>query len=318
MKDKKDLRIVFMGTPEFAVAQLDALLEQGYQVCAAVTVPDKPAGRGKKMTPSAVKTFAQSRGLTVLQPEKMRDEAFLAQLAALEADLFVVVAFRMLPREVWSMPPLGTFNLHASLLPDYRGAAPINWALINGEKQTGLTTFLLDENIDTGAVLLQRSTEILPREDFGALYERLAGMGRALTVDTVELLRRGEARAQAQTGNGPFKPAPKIFKPDTLIRWSRPAEQVERLIRGLSPQPGAYTLLWSKETPLSLKVYEAAVTDIPTGGFYGQVRIEGKRLLAGCADRFIELRQVQPEGKKRMAAADFLNGFRVAGDERFL
>lgn len=318
MKDKKDLRIVFMGTPEFAVAQLDALLEQGYQVCAAVTVPDKPAGRGKKMTPSAVKTFAQSRGLTVLQPEKMRDEAFLAQLAALEADLFVVVAFRMLPREVWSMPPLGTFNLHASLLPDYRGAAPINWALINGEKQTGLTTFLLDENIDTGAVLLQRSTEILPREDFGALYERLAGMGRALTVDTVELLRRGEARAQAQTGNGPFKPAPKIFKPDTLIRWSRPAEQVERLIRGLSPQPGAYTLLWSKETPLSLKVYEAAVTDIPTGGFYGQVRIEGKRLLAGCADRFIELRQVQPEGKKRMATADFLNGFRVAGDERFL
>lgn len=318
MKDKKDLRIVFMGTPEFAVAQLDALLEQGYQVCAAVTVPDKPAGRGKKVTPSAVKTFAQSRGLTVLQPEKMRDEAFLTRLAALEADLFVVVAFRMLPREVWSMPPLGTFNLHASLLPDYRGAAPINWALINGEKQTGLTTFLLDENIDTGAVLLQRSTEILPREDFGALYERLAGMGRALTVDTVEMLRRGEARAQAQPGNGPFKPAPKIFKPDTLIRWSRPAEQVERLIRGLSPVPGAYTLLWSKETPLSLKVYEAAVTDIPTGGFYGQVRIEGKRLLAGCADRFIELRQVQPEGKKRMAAADFLNGFRAAGDERFL
>ena len=318
MKDKKDLRIVFMGTPEFAVAQLDALLEQGYDVCAAVTVPDKPAGRGKKVTPSAVKTFAQSRGLTVLQPERLRDDTFLMQLSALGADLFVVVAFRMLPREVWSMPPLGTFNLHASLLPDYRGAAPINWALINGESRTGLTTFLLDENIDTGAVLLQRSTEILPREDFGALYGRLADMGRALTVDTVELLRRGEARAEAQAGSGPFKPAPKIFKPDTLIRWSRPAEQVECLIRGLSPVPGAYTLLWSKGMPLSLKVYEAVLTDIPTGGFYGQVRIEGKRLLAGCADRFIELRQVQPEGKKRMNAADFLNGFRPAGDERFL
>ena len=307
-----------MGTPEFAVAQLDALLEQGYDVVAAVTVPDKPAGRGKKLTPSAVKTFAQSRGIPVLQPEKMRDEVFLEQLSALAADLFVVVAFRMLPRAVWSMPPLGTFNLHASLLPHYRGAAPINWALINGESRTGLTTFLLDDNIDTGAILLQSETDILPQEDFGALYDRLAQMGRALTVETVELLRRGEALARTQPPVDDPKPAPKIFKPDTLIRWTRPAEQVERLVRGLSPVPGAYTLLWTKGEPLSLKVHRAELTDIPTEGFYGQVRIEGKRLLAGCVDRFIELTQVQPEGKKRMSAADFLNGFRAGGDERFL
>lgn len=169
MKEKKDLRIVFMGTPTFAVAQLDALLNAGYHITGVVTATDKPAGRGKKLTPSAVKEYAQAHDLPLLQPEKLRDETFLQQLKALEADLFVVVAFRMLPREVWSLPPLGTFNLHASLLPDYRGAAPINWAVINGETRTGLTTFLLDENIDTGAILLQRSLDIAPQDDFGSL-----------------------------------------------------------------------------------------------------------------------------------------------------
>ena len=318
MKEKKDLRIVFMGTPPFAVAQLDALLNAGYHIAAVVTATDKPAGRGKKLTPSAVKEYAQAHDLPLLQPEKLRDETFLQQLKALEADLFVVVAFRMLPREVWSLPPLGTFNLHASLLPDYRGAAPINWAVINGETRTGLTTFLLDENIDTGAILLQRSLDIAPQDDFGSLYQRLAEMGRELVVETVEQLRQGTATPQAQPAQASSKPAPKIFKPDTLIRWTRSARQVVDLVRGLSPAPGAYTLLWTKGEPLTLKVYKAAVTDIPTEGYYGQVHIEGKRLLAGCADRFIALEEVQPEGKKRMAVADFLNGFRPGGDERFL
>lgn len=318
MKDKKNLRIVFMGTPDFAVAQLDALRQAGYPIAAVVTVPDKPAGRGKKLTPSAVKTYAETYGLPLLQPEKLRDETFLSALQSLQADLFVVVAFRMLPRPVWEMPPLGTFNLHGSLLPDYRGAAPINWAVINGETRTGLTTFLLDENIDTGHILLQRGMDILPEDDFGSLYEKLAQMGRTLTVDTVELIRVGKAVPTPQPQVDSPKPAPKIFKPDTKINFRLSARQVVNLVRGLSPAPGAYTLLWSQGADTPLKIYKAAATDIPTDGYYGQFRIEGKKLLAGCADRFIELIEVQPQGKKRMAASDFLNGFRPGGDERFL
>lgn len=318
MKDKKDLKIVFMGTPEFAAVQLDALLEAGYTVSVVVTAPDKPAGRGKKMTPSTVKTFAQGKGLRILQPEKLRDEVFLKELKDIDADLFVVVAFRMLPREVWSMPSLGTFNLHASLLPDYRGAAPINWAIIRGETKTGLTTFLLDEDIDTGHILLQREADILPEDDFGSLYYKLAESGRTLTVDTVELLRTGHAQPKPQKPAGEPKPAPKIFKPDTLVRWTRTAQEMANYVRGLSPVPGAYTLLWTKEEAMPLKIYKASVTDISTGGYYGQIRIDGKRLLAGCSDFFVELLEVQPEGKKRMSAVDFLNGFRPAGDERFL
>lgn len=318
MKDKKDLKIVLMGTPEFAAVQLDALLEAGYTVSAVVTAPDKPAGRGKKMTPSTVKTFAQGKGLRILQPEKLREETFLKELKDIGADLFVVVAFRMLPREVWSMPSLGTFNLHASLLPDYRGAAPINWAIIRGETKTGLTTFLLDEDIDTGHILLQRETDILPGDDFGSLYYKLAELGRSLTVDTIELIRTGQAQPKPQKPAGEPKPAPKIFKPDTLVRWTRSAQETMNYVRGLSPVPGAYTLLWTKGEALPLKIYKAAVTDIPTEGYYGQMRIDGKRLLAGCPDFFIELLEVQPEGKKRMPATDFLNGFHPGGDERFL
>lgn len=318
MKDKKDLKIVFMGTPEFAAVQLDALLEAGYTVSAVVTAPDKPAGRGKKMTSSTVKTFAQDKGLRILQPEKLRDEAFLSELKDIGADLFVVVAFRMLPREVWSMPSLGTFNLHASLLPDYRGAAPINWAIIRGEAKTGLTTFLLDEDIDTGHILLQREADILPEDDFGTLYHKLAKLGRTLTTDTVELLRTGQAQPKPQKPASEPKPAPKIFKPDTLVRWTRSAQETVNYVRGLSPVPGAYTLLWTKGEALPLKIYKAAATNIPTEGYYGQIRIDGKRLMAGCSDFFIELLEVQPEGKKRMPAADFLNGFHPGGDERFL
>lgn len=318
MKDKKDLRIVFMGTPEFAVAQLDELVKRGYDIAAVVTVPDKPAGRGKKLTPSAVKTYAGQHGLRVLQPEKLRDDDFLRQLAEINADLFVVVAFRMLPKAVWTMPPMGTFNLHGSLLPDYRGAAPINHAIINGETRTGLTTFMLDEDIDTGGILLQREAEICPDDDFGSMYCKLMELGRGLTIDTVEMIRTGNAAPRPQAVPQVEKPAPKIFKEDTLIRWQLPAGEIRNLVRGLSPVPGAYTLLWHDGKDIPVKIYSADLTSIPSGGNFGSFTVENKRLFAGCGDFLLEIKELKPEGKKRMAAADFLNGFRPAGDERFL
>lgn len=318
MKDKKDLRIVFMGTPEFAVAQLDELIKRGYDISAVVTVPDKPAGRGKKLTPSAVKTYASEHGLDVLQPEKLRDDAFLKRLGEINADIFVVVAFRMLPKAVWAMPAMGTFNLHGSMLPDYRGAAPINHAIINGETRTGLTTFMLDENIDTGGILLQREAEIGPDDDFGSMYNKLMEMGRELTIDTVEMIRTGNAAPRPQAVPQVEKPAPKIFKENTLIRWQNTAENVHNMVRGLSPVPAAYTLLWHDGKDIPVKIYSTALTGVPSDGGFGSFKVENKRLFAGCGDFLLEIKELKPEGKKRMAAADFLNGFRLAGDERFL
>ena len=318
MKDKKDLRIIFMGTPEFAVAQLDELLSKGYNVVSVVTVPDRPAGRGKKLTPSAVKEYATAHNLPVLQPEKMRDEAFINALKELNADLFVVVAFRMLPKIVWEMPPMGTFNLHGSLLPDYRGAAPINWAIINGEEKTGLTTFLLDEKIDTGSIILQREMDILSEDNFGSMYSKLMALGRGMTVDTVELIRTGEAKTVPQRTVEVEKPAPKIFKDTTLIRWTLPAKEVVNLVRGLCPVPAAYSLMWHAGGDIPIKIYDASVTSEPSEGNWGHIKIEGKRLLVGAADFYVELKEVKAEGKKQMSVADFLNGFRMCGDEKFL
>ncbi|MDD4819781.1 MAG: methionyl-tRNA formyltransferase [Flavobacteriales bacterium] len=318
MKDKKDLRIVFMGTPEFAVAQLDELLAEKYNVVSVVTVPDRPAGRGKKLTASAVKEYAVAHDLPVLQPEKMRDEAFLEQLKELKADLFVVVAFRMLPKIVWQMSPMGTFNLHGSLLPDYRGAAPINWAIINGEKKTGLTTFLLDEKIDTGSIILQREMEILPEDNFGIMYHKLMEMGRRMTVDTIEMIRTDAVKAIPQHEPNIEKPAPKIFKDTTLIRWTKNAEDVVNLVRGLAPVPGAYALMWHAGSDTPLKIYSAEVTSIPSDGNWGHIKTEGKRLFVAAADFYVELKEVKAEGKKQMSIVDFLNGFRMCGDEKFL
>ncbi|MBQ5814475.1 MAG: methionyl-tRNA formyltransferase [Flavobacteriales bacterium] len=310
MKEKKDLRIVFMGTPEFAVGQLDAIIEAGYNVVGVVTVPDRPAGRGKKLTPSAVKLYAESRNLPVLTPEKLRDEEFLTALKEWEADLFVVVAFRMLPRVVWGMPAMGTFNLHASLLPEYRGAAPINHAIINGEKKTGVTTFLLDEDIDTGLIINQKSIDITDEDDFGLMYEKLMTLGRGVTVETIELLRTGSACPTPQVTDGSEHHAPKIFKEDCLIDWKNKARDVVNLIRGLSPIPCAYSILDAAGKPLNIKIYKAVVSDKTNDGTCGKILIEGRRMYVSAADYYVELLEIKPEGKKQMKAADFLNGFR--------
>lgn len=311
MKEKKDMRIVFMGTPEFAVGQLDAIMEAGYNVVGVVTVPDRPAGRGKKLTPSAVRLYAESKNLPILTPEKLRDEDFLAALKKWDADLFVVVAFRMLPRVVWAMPAMGTFNLHASLLPQYRGAAPINHAIINGEKKTGVTTFLLDEDIDTGLIINQSSIDITDDDDFGTMYEKLMTLGRGVTVETIELLRKGEACPIPQDTNGTEHHAPKIFKEDCLIDWNKKASDIVNLIRGLSPIPCAYSVLDAGGKVLNLKIYRATVSDKKSDGTHGQILIEGRRMYVSSSDYYVELLEIKPEGKKQMKAADFLNGFRL-------
>ena len=311
MKEKQELKIVFMGTPEFAVGQLDAIMEAGYNVVGVVTVPDRPAGRGKKLTPSAVKLYAESRNLPVLTPEKLRDEEFLTALKNWNADLFVVVAFRMLPRVVWGMPAMGTFNLHASLLPEYRGAAPINHAIINGEKKTGVTTFLLDEDIDTGLIIKQESIDITDEDDFGTMYEKLMMLGRGVTIDTIELLRTGSACPTPQVTDGSEHHASKIFKEDCLIDWNKKASDVVNLIRGLSPIPCAYSILDAQGKALNIKIYKATASDKTSDGTCGKILIEGRRMYVSAADYYVELLEIKPEGKKQMKTADFLNGFRL-------
>lgn len=299
-------RIVFMGTPEFAVASLRALVEEGNEVVGVVTTPDKPVGRhGSRLQPSPVKCFALEQGLPVLQPEKLRDPAFLQALSAWRADLQVVVAFRMLPEVVWAMPPLGTFNLHASLLPQYRGAAPINWAIINGETRTGVTTFLLDQQIDTGRILLQESTPIAPDDTAGTLHDRLMQMGAALVCRTVDLLRAGRATPVEQKPVGELRAAPKLFRDTCRIDWSQSAEQVRNFIRGLSPYPGAWTELGEGQ----LKVYESCLVDGGEGDI-GQLAVREGQLLARCADGWLRLTQVQASGKRRMDDATFVRGWR--------
>ena len=244
--EPKSLRIVFMGTPEFASTSLRRLVEEGYNVVAVVTTPDKPAGRGQKMHQSDVKLTALELGLPILQPEKLRDETFLESLKELNPDLGVVIAFRMLPEVVWAMPKFGTFNLHASLLPEYRGAAPINWAIINGEKRTGVTTFLLNHEIDKGAIIEQESIDILPDDNIGSLYDKLMNIGSALVTRTVDKIAEGNYTTveQMHIDESTLKPAPKIFKEDCRIDWSKGAESIHNLVRGLSPYPAAWSPLF--------------------------------------------------------------------------
>lgn len=310
-------RIVFMGTPEFAVASLRALHQAGCNVAAVVTVPDRPAGRGQKLTFSPVKEYAMEHRLTLLQPEKLKDLGFIDTLRDINADLFVVVAFRMLPESVWSLPPLGTFNLHASLLPQYRGAAPINHAIINGETKTGVTTFLIDKDIDTGMVLLSRETEIAHDETAGSLHDRLMEIGAALAVETAAGLyaRRLKPSAQINPHVGTLRAAPRIFPADTVIHWREPAAKVHNFIRGLSPYPGAMTILHRGNRSFRLKVLEGRlineIRDIP-----GTVSVADRdRLFVSCLSGGIELLSLVPEGRKRMTAAEFLRGFDIEGWE---
>ena len=310
----KELRIVFMGTPEFAVESLKALTDQNYNIVGVVTVPDKPAGRGQKLTESPVKQFAVQQGIKVLQPLKLKDPEFISELESLQADLQVIVAFRMLPEVVWNMPPLGSFNLHASLLPQYRGAAPINWAVINGETQTGVTTFFLKHEIDTGGIIFQEKVEILPEDTAGTVHDKLMHLGATLVVKTVEAIAQGEVHTTEQehlSGLEPLKPAPKLFKEDGKLVWTEPAATLLNKIRGLSPYPAAWTELVNDEGQLqSIKVYNAQL--LPASALRaGETQTDGKHYFhIGTPDGTIAITDLQLAGKKRMPVTDFLKGFR--------
>jgi methionyl-tRNA formyltransferase len=302
------MKIVFMGTPDFAVASLSALVEAGFDVVGVVTAADKPAGRGQKLQESAVKQYAISKGIAVLQPLKLKDPEFINELQNLKADLQVVVAFRMLPEVVWDMPSKGTINLHASLLPQYRGAAPINHAIINGEKESGVTTFFLKHEIDTGDVIFSESVSIADDETAGDLHDKLMQVGAGLLVKTVTAITNGDYEEQPQPDVEELKHAPKIFKEDCLIDWNKANQAVYNMIRGLSPYPTAFTKLNDK----TLKVFKAEMEDKEPGIASGGFLTDGKTFLKfATRDGFIKLLDIQYEGKKRMTIEEFLRGVRL-------
>ena len=313
---KEDLRIVFMGTPEFAVETLQALVENNYNVVAVVTQPDKPVGRHQtEMQPSAVKQYAVAQGLPVLQPEKMKDPAFVETLRSYEANLQVVVAFRMLPEVVWAMPQYGTFNVHAALLPQYRGAAPINWAVINGETETGVTTFFLDHDIDTGRIIMKKTFAIPDDANVEYVYDGLMHLGAQLCLETLEAIVAADGHPETveqdalQDGSA-IKSAPKIFKETCEIGWTKSAKEVYDFVRGLSPYPGAWTTLIApdgKETVL--KLFRTTKTTQPTSGV-GHIVADRKHLYIGTADHLLQIDELQLAGKKRMDATAFLNGMK--------
>ena len=319
---KEDLRIVFMGTPEFAVETLRALVENAYNVVAVVTQPDKPVGRhGSVLQPSAVKQYAVEHGLPVLQPEKMKDPEFVEQLRSYQANLQVVVAFRMLPEEVWRMPKLGSFNLHAALLPQYRGAAPINWAVINGERMTGATTFMIDKDIDTGGIILRHGLRIGPEDTAGDVHDRLMALGAKLVVETTEGIIQHNVETRVQKsfiqGSEVLKPAPKLTKENTRIDWSAPAETIRNLVRGLNPYPSAWTTLVRDGKATDVKVFATAVAE-PATAVAGTVRTDGSKLFVAAGDKWLEVKELQLAGKKRMSADAFLRGFREIESYKFV
>ena len=314
---KEDLRIVFMGTPEFAVESLKALVQGGYRVVGVITMPDKASGRGHQIQYSAVKSYALTQNLPLLQPEKLKDEGFLADLSALKADIQVVVAFRMLPEVVWNMPKLGTFNLHASLLPQYRGAAPINWAIINGDKITGATTFFLTHEIDTGKIIKQKSIEINDMDNAGIVHDKLMNMGAGLVVETVDMLLAGKVDAVSQdnfsNNKTELKPAPKIFKDTCELSTQLTVSNAHNFVRGLSPYPAAWIelLLPGQSEKIILKIYESQPEITTHKHQPGELIIEGKKSAKiALLDGYLHLLEVQAPGKKRMKVADFLNGLK--------
>lgn len=311
-------RIVYFGTPEFAASQLEAILNAGYEVAAVVTMPDKPAGRGKKIQCSEVKKTALMHQLPLLQPERLKDPEFLTSLASFHADLFIVVAFRMLPTVVWKMPPLGTFNLHASLLPQYRGAAPINHAIINGETETGLTTFFLNEEIDKGRIILQEKVTIRPDETAGELHDELMLLGNRLVVETIRSIERNDFQTTTQeelAAGVQLKDAPKIFKDFCYINWNQDCQSIYNHIRGLSPYPAAHTkLAQTNGDPIELKIYASAIEITPHGHTPGTVLTDNKTFLkVATHDGYIHLTLIQQAGKKAMSITDFLRGMRFEG-----
>ncbi|WP_026953843.1 methionyl-tRNA formyltransferase [Algoriphagus vanfongensis] len=305
----KDLRIIYMGTPEFAVPSLDQLVANNWNVVAVITAPDKPKGRGQKLIPSPVKEAALKHEIPVLQPTNLKSPEFLEELRSYQADLQIVVAFRMLPEVVWAMPSLGTFNLHASLLPNYRGAAPINWAIINGEKETGVTTFFLKHEIDTGSIIYQEKVPILPEENLGDIYEKLMELGSRLVVKTVEDIAEGNVQALPQDESKAIHHAPKIFKETGKINWENSAESIHNLIRGLSPYPAAWTELEGK----ICKIYQSKVVPTDLSSIPGKTYTDEKSYLRiGTSSGQLEILELQLEGKKRMKTVDFLRGYKFS------
>lgn len=313
---KQDLRIIYMGTPDFAVGPLKTLVESGFNIVAVVTGMDKPQGRGRKIQPTPVKEFAVEHNIPVLQPEKLKNPEFIEELKSYKADLQIVVAFRMLPEVVWDMPKMGTFNLHAALLPQYRGAAPLNWAVINGEKKTGVTTFMLDKDIDTGRIMLQREVEILPADNVGTVHDKLMIVGQDLVKETVEKLLEGNMKFIDQDSligkDTQLKHAPKIFKEDCRINFENDAESIHNLVRGLSPYPAAFTTINVKGKTMNLKVFETEVEITDNHDVPGTLKTDNKTFAKiSCKNGWIYLSDVQLEGKKRIKIIEFLRGINL-------
>ena len=302
------LRIVFMGTPDFAVGILDTIYQNNYEIVGVITAPDKPAGRGQKVSTSAVKDYAVSKNLRLLQPTNLKSEDFLAELKSLNANLHVVVAFRMLPEVVWKMPKLGTFNLHASLLPEYRGAAPINWAIINGETKTGVTTFFIDDKIDTGAMILSKETTIGANESAGELHDRLMQLGSEAVIETLHLIEEGKATTTLQTENPEVKTAYKLNKDNCKIDWSQSGKTIFNLIRGLSPYPAAWTYIKDGENEWNVKIYAASFEEKEQTDAIGSVTTTKKEIFIATKDGVLKITSLQFPGKKRMQAHELLNG----------
>ncbi len=307
-----------MGTPDFATGILESILDHNYEVVGVVTAPDRPAGRGQKVSVSSVKQFALDRGLKILQPTNLKDEAFLEELRSLQANLQVVVAFRMLPKQVWEMPELGTFNLHASLLPQYRGAAPINWAIINGEKQTGVTTFFIDEKIDTGAMILHDNLEIGVNENAGSLHDRLMELGKNTVLKTLSLIENSAAHTTLQSESKELKTAHKLNKENTKINWANSLSEIHNLIRGLSPYPCAWTIIEDNTNQWNVKIYEAEKEQEAHTLEIGEIISNKKEIKIAVEGGYIRINSLQFPGKKRMTTPEFLNGFSFSEEAKAL
>lgn len=312
------LRIVFMGTPDFAVGILDTILKNNYEIAGVITAADKPAGRGQKIKYSAVKEYALEHNLNLLQPTNLKDESFLAELKAFNANLQIVVAFRMLPKVVWEMPSLGTFNLHASLLPNYRGAAPINWAIINGETKTGVTTFFIDDKIDTGAMILSSETEIDPNENAGQLHDRLMNLGSNTVIKTLELIEKGQVNTIIQTESADIKTAYKLNKENCKIDWNKSASEINNLIRGLSPYPASWCFFTDKDQEWNVKIYESKIISETHRYTIGTIVSSKKELKIAVKDGFIQILNLQFPGKKKMTTAELLNGISFSDEAKAL
>jgi methionyl-tRNA formyltransferase len=314
----KDLRIVFMGTPEFAVTTLKYIIEAKYNVVGVITAPDRPAGRGRKLQQSAVKEFAVANDLPVLQPTNLKSPEFLEELRALKVNLQVVVAFRMLPKVVWQLPEFGTFNLHASLLPQYRGAAPINWAIINGETLTGASTFFIDEKIDTGKMILQKETPIELKDNVGSLHDRLMILGAELVIDTLDLIKNDKVKTISQKESKGLKEAPKLTKENTRINWSLGATKLYDFIRGLNPYPAAWTVIKNGELELNTKLYDIEVLVESHDKDAGEIIQEDNKLKVAVKDGYILVNEIQLPGKRKMKTKELLNGYQVETDAKVL